>query len=129
MYTDSVIEEPIKQSSSGKRKAGENQVPKLINNKQKHLEKTLSAAQIDRLLLQEAKDDAQFRKTLVETLQESNRVFAESLHGVSQSTMDLGNNFCRSMQMLTQPMTMQSQPQHDMLFQSPQSFSTPTQQS
>ena len=49
----------------------------------------------------DAKDDAQFRKTLAETLQESNRVFAESLHGISQSMTDLGNTFCKSMEMLT----------------------------
>ena len=76
----------------------------------------------------------QFRKTLAETLQESNRVFAELLHGISQSMTDLGNNSCRSMQMSIQAMIMQSQPQcpvpQSMFFQSPQSFSTPpTQQS
>ena len=74
----------------------ENQIPRLIGNKRKHLEKTLSAAQRNQLLLQEAKDDAQFRKTLAETLQESNQVFTELLHGISQSMTDLGNSFCRS---------------------------------
>ena len=99
VYTGSVIEEELlKQSSSAKRKSGENQVLRLIKYKRKHLEKTLSAAQRD-LLLQEAKDDTQFRKTLPETLQESNRVFAESLHGISHSITGLRNNFCRSMQM------------------------------
>ena len=47
VYTDSVTEEePIKQSSSAKRKSDENQVPRLIENrpKRKHIEKTLSAA-------------------------------------------------------------------------------------
>ena len=47
VYTDSVTEEePIKQSSSAKRKSDENQVPRLTDNrpKRKHLEKTLSAA-------------------------------------------------------------------------------------
>ena len=40
--TDSIIEEePIKQSSSTKRKSDENQVPRLIENKQKHLEKNI----------------------------------------------------------------------------------------
>ena len=54
-------------------------------------------------------DDAQFRKTLTETLQESNRVFAESQYENSQSITDFGNNFCRSMQILTQTMITQSQ--------------------
>lgn len=39
-----------------KRKA--NCVPKLIDNKRKHLEKKLSAAQRDGLLIKEAKEDA-----------------------------------------------------------------------
>ena len=88
----------------------------------------MSAAQRDQLLLQEAKDDAQFYKTLTETLRESNRVFAESLHEISNSMRYVGNNFCRSMQMLTQAMIMETQSQHpvpqNMFFQSPQSFST-----
>ena len=110
VYADSVIEEETKQSSSEKPKLEENQVPKLIDNKRKHLEKTWSPAQRDQLLLQEAKDNAQFRKTLTETLQESNRVSAESLHGIFQSMADLGNDFLRSMQMSTQAIIMQSQP-------------------
>ena len=111
----------------------ENQIPRLIGNKRKHLEKILSAAQRNQLLLQEAKDDVQFRKTLAETLKESNQVFAELLHGISQSMTDLGNSFCRSKQMLTQAMKMQSQAQQpvpqNMFFQCPQNLSTPTQQS
>ena len=68
LYTDSVIEEePIKQSSCSKRKSEENQVPRLIDNKRKHLEKPCLLHK-DQLLLQEAKDDAQFRKILAETL-------------------------------------------------------------
>ena len=50
MCTDSVIEEkPVKQSSSPKCNLEENQVPRLIDNKQKHLEKTLSVVQRDQL--------------------------------------------------------------------------------
>ena len=64
LYTDSVKEEePIKQSSSAKRKSEENQVPRSIDNKRKHLEKSCLQHR-DQLLLQKAKDDAQFCKTL-----------------------------------------------------------------
>ena len=69
VYADSVIEETSKQSSFTERKSEENQVPRLIDSKQKHLQKTLNDARRDQLLLQETKDDAQFRKTLAETLQ------------------------------------------------------------
>ena len=33
---------------------------------------------------------------MTETLRESNRVFAELLHGISKIMTDLGNNFCRA---------------------------------
>ena len=36
----------------------------LIDNKRKHLERSLSASQRDQLLIKEAKEDAQFRKDL-----------------------------------------------------------------
>ena len=63
-YKDSVKEEePIKQSSSAKRKSEENQVRRSIDNKRKHLEKSCLQRR-DKLLLQKAKDDAQLCKTL-----------------------------------------------------------------
>ena len=40
-------------------------VPKLIDDKRKHLQKTPSAAQRDELLIKEAKGDALFWKDLV----------------------------------------------------------------
>ena len=59
--TDTVLEEdPIKQSSSEELISEENQSPMLIDNKRKHWQKALSAAQIDWLFLQEVKDDAQY---------------------------------------------------------------------
>ena len=43
---------------------------KLIGNKRKHLQKKLSAAQRDELLIKEAKEDALFGKELAEAMQE-----------------------------------------------------------
>ena len=48
-----------------------NSVPKLIDNKRKHLQEKLSAAQRDELLIKEAKEDALFGKELAEAMQES----------------------------------------------------------
>ena len=45
------------QSSVRKRKIMENPTPKLIDNKRRHMERQLSAAQRDQLLLNEAKED------------------------------------------------------------------------
>ena len=46
-------------------------VTKLIDNKRKHLEKTLSAAQRDQLLIKDSNEDFQFRKDLTKAMQQS----------------------------------------------------------
>ena len=53
-------------------------VPKLIYQKRKHLEKNLSAAQRDKLLFEEAKKEASFRRELSDSLKQSNDNFSES---------------------------------------------------
>ena len=52
-------------------------VTKLVDNRRKHLEKNLSAAQRDKLFLDEAKADALFRKDIARAMEESNKTFAE----------------------------------------------------
>ena len=46
-------------------------VPRLIDNKRKHLERNLSAAQRDQLFMKEMKNDAEFRKDLLQIVRES----------------------------------------------------------
>ena len=55
-----------------------NKVPKLIDQKRKHLQKNLSAAQRDKLLFEEAKKEASFRRELGDSLKQSNDNFSES---------------------------------------------------
>ena len=45
-----------------------NCVPQLTDNNRKHLEKALSAAQKEKMLLEEAKEDARFRKEIMESM-------------------------------------------------------------
>ena len=61
------------------RKRALNMVPTLIDNKRKHMECQLSAAQRDKILLQESKDEKEFRSKLSKSLKESNALFAESM--------------------------------------------------
>ena len=49
--------EPDKPPSSIQKRKAPDQVPKLIDNKRKHLEKSLSAAQRYKILLDEARED------------------------------------------------------------------------
>ena len=79
-----------------------NQIPHLIDNKRKHLEKTLSAAQQDKLLLNEAREDSTFRKNLVEATRQSTESFSNVLKDVSNSIMQVGNGISRSMEMMSQ---------------------------
>lgn len=79
-----------------------NCVPKLINNKRKHLQKKLSAAPRDELLIKEAKEDAIFQKELVDTMRDSTESFSRSVESVSKAMNDLGPGVCRSIEMLSQ---------------------------
>ena len=81
-----------------------NVVPKLIDNKRKHLEKNLSASQRDKLLFAEAKEDAKFKIDLAESLRLSSESFAKSLEQVSNSMVNVGNSMCRSIEMLAMAM-------------------------
>ena len=54
-------------------------VGKFVDDKRKHLQRNLSAAQRDKMLLDEAKEDAQFRKDMTEALRESTESFSKVL--------------------------------------------------
>ncbi|XP_046843506.1 uncharacterized protein LOC124437579 [Xenia sp. Carnegie-2017] len=84
-------------SGTRKRKAMA-MVPRLIDNKRKHLERQLSAAQRDQLLLKEAKEDAQFRKDMTDAIKQSDVTFATAMQQMSQSIAQVA----QSMQMMTQ---------------------------
>jgi hypothetical protein len=94
-----------------KRKAP-NQIPKLMDNKRKHLEKTLSAAQRDKMLLDEAKEDTKFRKDLSQSINRSTDSFTNAMDGVSSTLMQLGKSICQSVEMLSRAMIPQQQQQH-----------------
>ena len=101
-----------------------NQVPKLIDNKRKHLEKTLSAAQRDKLLLDEAKEDLKFRKDLSEAMTSSTESFSRAMEGISSTMVQLGKSICQSVEMLSQAMVSQQQLQyqpgnHNIFYQNP----------
>ncbi len=84
-----------------------NCVPQLIDNKRKHLERNLSAAQRDQLLVKEAKEDSKFKRDLADVMRESSNKFAESVKAIGQSMTDLGTGISRSIEMLSSAMMMQ----------------------
>ena len=61
-------------------------VPKLIDRKRKHMERALSAAERDSVLMEDAKED-KFRREMAEAMKASAASFGEALGTVSASIM------------------------------------------
>ena len=87
-------------SSSLKRKNTDNPVPKLNDEKRRHLEKGLSVRQRDQLLLSEAKEDNLLRKEMCDALKESNKMFAEAMATMSASFVQVADSMRKSMEQL-----------------------------
>ena len=87
-------------TSVNKRRA--NCVPQLLDNKRKHLERSLSAAQRDKMLFEEAKEDGKFRKEFAESVKESSTTFAQGIKDVSKAILDMGAGLSQSIEMLSQ---------------------------
>ena len=73
-FPTDMMREPNSQETR-KRQQPEGKIPKLIDNKRRFLESNLSAAQWDRLLLEESKKEIQFRRDHIEAMKTSNHAF------------------------------------------------------
>ena len=92
--------EAVSTNSANKRPAS--CVPQLIDNKRKHLEKALSSAQRDKMLLEEVKEDARFRKEMTDSMKESSTTFAQGIKDVSKAILKMGAGLSRTIEMLSQ---------------------------
>ena len=90
--------------------ANENSVPKLVDNKRKHLEKNLSSSQRDQLLINEAKEDKILRRNLCETMKQSNENFSKAIENMSRSMMQIATGISHSMEMMVHALSLQQQP-------------------
>ena len=97
-------------ANTGKHKVSGSIVPRLIDNKRKHLERNLSAAQRDQLCMKEMKNDVEFRKDL-QIVRESNNCFSNSVKEISTSMSDLSKGLCASVELLSRAIASQLQPQ------------------
>ena len=79
----------------------ENPVPKLIDNKRRHME---SASQRDQILMNEAKEDTQFKRDIAEAIRHSNETFAASMDQISQSILQVAQGLTRSVEVMGQAM-------------------------
>eukprot|EP00112_Aurelia_sp_Birch-Aquarium-sp1_P013134 Seg2779.1 transcript_id=Seg2779.1/GoldUCD/mRNA.D3Y31 product="hypothetical protein" protein_id=Seg2779.1/GoldUCD/D3Y31 len=90
-----------------KRKITGNAAPRLNDNKRKHMERQLSAPQRDQLLINESKEDAQFKRDIAEAIRQSNATFAESMQQMSQSITEVAHGLTRSIEMMSQAIMQQ----------------------
>ena len=81
-------------------------VPKLIDQKRKHLEKNLSAAQRDKLLFEEAKEEVSFRRELSDSLKQLNDNFLKAMDSFKKTVSQLDNALYRSIGTLARAMYM-----------------------
>ena len=81
---------------TSRKRGNANQIPKLIDEKRKKMERQLSAAQRDKLFQKEEKE---FRREMYKSIKESNSVFAESLKATSSSMTVLSSSLQRSVEL------------------------------
>ena len=90
-----------------KRKSVENPIPKLIDNKQKHLEHQLSVSQRDQILINESKE-AQFKKDIAEAIHQSNQTLGQCMQQMSMSILQVAQGMTQSVEVMSQAMVNQN---------------------
>eukprot|EP00794_Sanderia_malayensis_P008481 gene8481-9385_t len=76
------------------------------------MERRLSAAQRESILLDEAKEEKIFRKELTDALKSSTQSFATALESMSKSMTEIGTVFAKSMEMVAKVSSESSNSQH-----------------
>ena len=85
---------------TSRKRGNANQIPKLIDEKRKKMERQLSAAQRDKLFEDEdEEEEKEFRREMYKSIKESNSVFAESLKAMSSSMTVLASSLQRSVEL------------------------------
>ena len=75
------------------------------------MERNLSAAQRDQLFMKEMKNDAEFRKDLLQIVRESNDCFSNSIKEIPKSMSDLSKGLCAPVELLSWAIASQPLPQ------------------
>ena len=91
------------------KKIKRNPIPKLIYDKRKHLQKKLCASDRDQILLNESREDSQFKRDLAEAIRQSNELFAQSAKELSQSMLAMASVITKSVEILSQTLSNQNQ--------------------
>ena len=87
-----------------------NSVPRLIVNKRKHLQRQLSAAERDQLLINELKEEAIFRKEMTGAIKESNLTFMRAMETFGTSITAVAQSLSKSIENMTKVCTVNDPP-------------------
>ena len=104
------------------------QVPKLVDEELKHLERRRSTVQRDDLLLKEAKDDTLLKKDMCDAMRESTVILSESVKGIGNAMNNIGKGICRSIEVLAYAFMQPNQHQpinQNLFYQNDQLFHYP----
>ena len=126
------VEEPFSITHSSvpeclKRKApcAADVVPHLIDNKRKFLEKKLSAAQRDKLLMEEAKQEMESRIAIADAMREASAKFNEAIDSISSSMNAMTSTIGKSIEILSHAMSSSCQPSNQNYFYQNHAFNPP----
>lgn len=82
-------------------------IPKLVDNKRRHMEKTLSQAQRDQLLMNTAKEDLLMKREMVKSFEQSNKSLEDSISKMTTCLTSLGDGIAKGMQMMAMAVSAQ----------------------
>ena len=84
-------------------------IPKLVDNKRRHMEKRLSQAQRDQVLMNSAKEDVLMKKNMLDMFDKSNKTLEQSISKMTTCLTSMGEGIAAGMQMLAMALS-QNQP-------------------
>lgn len=76
------------------------------------MERQLSAAQRDQILINESKEDKQFKKDIAEAIRLSNETFGQCMQQMSMSILQVAQGLTRSVEVMNQAIVHQDTPHH-----------------
>ena len=85
-------------------------IPKLVDNKRKHMENALSQAQRDQLLISAAKEDVLMKREMLNSFERSNKTMEESIGKMTNCLTFLGKGIATGMRMLANAIAGAHQP-------------------
>ena len=76
------------------------------------MERQLSAVQRDEILMNESKEDAQFKRDIAGAIRQSNETFAQTMQQMSMSILQVANGLTRSVEMMSHAILQRPQVLH-----------------